>query len=405
MSLIKNIKSYSEGIQMSEGKKQLLDSFFLTGFPTTKDEEWKYTSLKKIISNDYVIESESDTANYSLIEKYSLKFKYRIIFFDGKMLHFPQIKGVSITGFSEFESNNTNSILQLNKALSKNGFTIAVDKNVKVESPIEILFFSTSKNSFFQYRNQISIGKNSEVKFVERIQSLNNSTSLVNHFTQINCAENTKVEYNKIQNNSSQSQLIDSTNVYQKKDSICDINTLIFGGSFTRNNLNFEQNGYNCESNMNGVSILNKHQLADNHTFVDHKNPNCRSNEMYKGVYLDYSKGVFNGKIMVRPNAQKIDAFQSNNNLLLSDDSSIDSKPQLEIYADDVKCSHGCTIGQLDEDALFYMRSRGVGIEEAKAILTYAFASEAIENISVEKVKELARRLMAEKLNVDLNFS
>ena len=174
--------------------------------------------------------------------------------------------------------------------------------------------------------------------------------------------------------------------MYQDQDSTCNINTLIFGGSFTRNNLNFEQNGSNCESNMNGVSVLNDNQLADNHTFVDHKSAHCRSNEMYKGVYLGHSKGVFNGKIMVRPNAQKIDAFQSNNNLLLSDTSSIDSKPQLEIYADDVKCSHGCTIGQLDDDALFYMRSRGIGIEEAKAVLTYAFASEAIENISVEPV-------------------
>jgi Fe-S cluster assembly protein SufD len=156
---------------------------------------------------------------------------------------------------------------------------------------------------------------------------------------------------------------------------------------------------------MNGVSILNNNQLADNHTFVDHKSAHCRSNEMYKGVYLDSSKGVFNGKIMVRPDAQKIDAFQSNNNLLLSDSSSIDSKPQLEIYADDVKCSHGCTIGQLDDDALFYMRSRGIGVEEAKAVLTYAFASEAIENISVEQVKTLAKKLLAKKLNVDLDFS
>ena len=405
MSLIENIKSYSENIRISEEKKQILDSFFSNGFPTTKDEEWKYTSLKKLISNDYVVEKGSDLEDYSLVEKYSLKFKHRIIFFNGKMVQFPKIKGVSIAGFSEFESKDTNSIMQLNKALSKNGFTIIVDKDIKVESPIEILFFSTSENSFSQYRNQISVKENSEVKFVERIQNLKNSVSFFNHFTQIKCAENTKVEYNKIQNNFSKSQLIDTTNVYQKKDSICNINTLIFGGAFIRNNLNFEQNGRNCESNMNGVSVLNEHQLADNHTFVDHKNPNCSSNEMYKGVYLDYSQGVFNGKIMVRPDAQKIDAFQANNNLLLSENSSIDSKPQLEIYADDVKCSHGCTIGQLDEDALFYMRSRGVGIEEAKAILTYTFASEAIENISVEKVKELAEQLLAKKLSVDLNFS
>ena len=405
MGLIKNIKSYSEGIQISAKKREILTSFLSNGFPTTKDEEWKYTSLKKVIANEYSIENKGEIIDSSIIEKYSLGLKNKIIFSDGKLINTPIIKGVNINDFSEFESANTDSILQLNKALSQNGFTISVDKNTVLESPIEILFFSTTVNGFSQYRNQISIGKNSELKFIERLQNLNNSSSFVNHFTQINCAKNTKVEYNKIQNNTAESQLIDTVNVYQEQDSTCNINTLIFGGSFIRNNLNFEQNGSNCESNMNGVSILNNNQLADNHTFVDHKSAHCRSNEMYKGVYLDNSKGVFNGKIMVRPDAQKIDAFQSNNNLLLSDTSSIDSKPQLEIYADDVKCSHGCTIGQLDDDALFYMRSRGIGIEEAKAVLTYAFASEAIENISVEQVKTLAKKLLAKKLNVDLDFS
>ena len=156
---------------------------------------------------------------------------------------------------------------------------------------------------------------------------------------------------------------------------------------------------------MNGISLLDGKQLADNHTFVDHKTAHCTSNEMYKGIYLDKSKGVFNGKIMVRKDAQKIDAFQANNNLLLSDYSTIDSKPQLEIYADDVKCSHGCTIGQLDQDALFYMRSRGIRNEEAKAVLTYAFASEVIDNLSIPKLQSLAQTLLADKLNVDLTFS
>ena len=405
MGLIENLKSYSEGVQISGEKKELFTSFMSKGFPTTKDEEWKYTSLKKIVTKEYTIENTGEIIDSSTVEKYSLGFENRIIFSDGKLIGSPNIKGVSINGFSNFGSNTTDSILQLNKALAQNGFTISVDKNTVLESPIEILFFATTENNFSQYRNLISVGDNTEVKFVERIQTLNDSTSMVNHFTQIHCAKNTKVEYNKIQNNTPESRLIDTVNVYQEQDSTCDINTLIFGGSFTRNNLNFEQNGSNCESNMNGISILDDNQLADNHTFVDHKSAHCRSNEMYKGVYLGNSKGVFNGKIMVRPDAQKIDAFQSNNNLLLSDNSTIDSKPQLEIYADDVKCSHGCTIGQLDEKALFYMRSRGIGIEEAKAVLTYAFASEAIENISVEEVKLLAQKLLAQKLNVDLDFS
>ena len=405
MGLIENLKSYSDKLDLSAERKEILNSFLTHGFPTTKDEEWKYTSLKKIVANEYAIESTGEIIDASTIEKYSLGFENRIIFSDGKLINTPEIKGVSISGFTEFESSTTDSVLQLNKALAQNGFTISVDKNIVLESPVEILFFATTENNFSQYRNLISVGDNAEVKFVERMQNLNNSTSMVNHFTQIHCAKNTKVEYNKIQNNTAESRLIDTVNVYQEQDSTCDINTLIFGGSFTRNNLNFEQNGSNCESNMNGISILDDNQLADNHTFVDHKSAHCRSNEMYKGVYLGYSKGVFNGKIMVRPDAQKIDAFQSNNNLLLSETSTIDSKPQLEIYADDVKCSHGCTIGQLDEKALFYMRSRGIWLEEAKAVLTYAFASEAIENISVEEVKLLAQKLLAKKLNVDLDFS
>ena len=179
---------------------------------------------------------------------------------------------------------------------------------------------------------------------------------------------------------------------------------MLFGGAFTRNNLNFFQNGQNCESNMNGIVILSNNELGDNHTYVDHKKENCESNELYKGIYLEKSKGVFNGKIMVRPDAQKINAFQANNNLLLSENSSINSKPQLEIYADDVKCSHGCTIGQLDEDALFYLRTRGISKEDASAILTFAFAAEAMDKISIEPLGKMVKNLMEDKLGVNLSI-
>ena len=404
MSLIENLKSYSEGLNVSSDKKKLLTSFFEKGFPTIQDEEWKYTSLKKLISEDYSIEKPGSILSDLDISNHSLGFENKIVFSDGKLISNPKMKGITFSDFSDCECSDSDSILKLNSALANNGFTIKVDNNTISDGIIEILFFTTTENSFHQYRNQIIIGDNAEVKFVEKIQNLSNSTSFVNNFTQIKCGKNTNIEYNKIQNNTENSKLIDTMNIFQQEDSTCNVNTLIFGGSFTRNNLNFEQNGCNCESNMNGVSVLDNNQLADNHTFVDHKKAHCRSNEMYKGVYLGSSKGVFNGKIMVRQDAQKIDAFQSNNNLLLSDSSTIDSKPQLEIYADDVKCSHGCTIGQLDEDALFYMRSRGIAVKEAKALLTYTFASEAIENISIPEVKIVAQKLLAKKLDVDLEF-
>ena len=404
MSLIENLKSYSEGINISSDKNQLLNSFFEKGFPTIQDEEWKYTSLKKLIAEDYSIEKNGSVLANLDVSNHSLGFENKIVFSDGKLISTSKIKGITFSDFSDFECSTSDTFLKLNSALANNGFTIKVDNNTISDEIIEILFFTTTENSFNQYRNQIIIGNNAEVKFVEKIQNLSNSTSFVNNFTQIKCGKNTNIEYNKIQNNTENSKLIDTMNIFQQEDSTCNVNTLIFGGSFTRNNLNFEQNGCNCESNMNGVSILDDNQLADNHTFVDHKKAHCRSNEMYKGVYLGSSKGVFNGKIMVRQDAQKIDAFQSNNNLLLSESSTIDSKPQLEIYADDVKCSHGCTIGQLDNDALFYMRSRGIAVKEAKALLTYTFASEAIENISTPEVKIVAQKLLAKKLDVDLDF-
>lgn len=406
MGLIDNIKNISEKGNLIDKKSRLLKSFLQKGFPTIKDEEWKYTSLKKIVNEDFAIEESGSNILENDIEKYTLGFEHKIIFIGGVLISKPNIAGVIISDFSNFESKNNDAISELNYALAKKGFTITIEDNTIVESPIEILFFSNTKNNnFSQYRNKIIVGNNAQIKFVERIQNISAAKSFVNHFTQISIGKNSNVEYNKIQDNTKNSILIDNMDIYQLKDANASVNTLIFGGGFTRNNLSFEQNGSNCDSNMNGVSLLDTNQFADNHTFVDHKQPNCRSNEMYKGIYLGNSKGVFNGKIMVRPNAQKIDAFQSNNNLLLSDNATIDSKPQLEIYADDVKCSHGCTIGQLDNDALFYMRSRGIRENEAKAVLTYAFASEAISNIEVPEVRKMAMKLIARKLNVDIDFN
>jgi len=405
MTLIDNLKQYAETAHLSKESQELFGEFISKGFPTIKDEEWKYTSLKKIISESYTLHYSANKNTLKDFEKYFLGFKNKIVFLDGKLISSSNIKGVTISDYTSFKNLSINSSLDfLNASLSKNGFTISVDENIQIEEPIEILFLNTTENMFSQYRNCISIGKNSSVKFIEQNRNVSDLNSLSNNFTQINCAENSNVEFNKIQNDTARSKLIDTLNIYQKSDSVCTVNTVIFGGLFIRNNLNFEQNGQNAESNMNGITLLTKNQFVDNHTFVDHKNANCRSNELYKGIYLDKSKGVFNGKIMVRKDSQKIDAFQANNSLLLNNDASINSKPQLEIYADDVKCSHGCTIGQLDSESLFYLRSRGVSLEEAKGLLTFAFASEAIQNISIAELRSLIQKTMSNKLNVDIEL-
>ena len=402
MGLLDSIKKYKEKHLI---KNVALDSFLIEGFPSTKNEEWKYTSLKKVIAHDYLIEDNSLEINDKEIEKYSLNIGSKIVFVNGELWQKPKLQGVKIqvNAFDNLKFND--SATSLNAGLAKKGYVIEVEKNLQLEKPLEILFLNKNKsNSFVQYRNKVVLNENANIKIVENIRNLNNEICFTNYVTEIDLKKNANLEFNKLQDYNEFQNIIDTTNVTQAEQSISTINTLLFGGSFTRNNLNFTQNGAHCESNMNGIIILNNNEIGDNHTYVDHKKENCESNELYKGIYLGKSKGIFNGKIMVRPDAQKINAFQANNNLLLSENSAINSKPQLEIYADDVKCSHGCTIGQLDEKALFYLRTRGISKKDAMAILTFAFASEAMEKISIPELALIVKNLMQERLNVKLSI-
>ena len=198
--------------------------------------------------------------------------------------------------------------------------------------------------------------------------------------------------------------MIDNTYVKQNKQSNVTFHTFSFGGNITRNNLNFYQEEENIESTLKGITIIGEKQLVDHYTLVHHKAENCNSHQNYKGIFDNQSTGVFNGKIKVDQLAQKTDAFQQNNNILISDKATINAKPQLEIFADDVKCSHGCTIGQLDDKAQFYLQTRGIPAKEAKALLLYAFANEALESIKIPELKVKITRLIAQKLGVNIGF-
>mgnify|MGYP006223379793 FL=1 len=405
MGLVEAIKKHSIANPISNiESSKALSHFLNNGFPTNKDEEWKYTSLKQLISNDFVIEAEGEEISQDEIDSSTLKTKNQIIFLNGVLVKKPELEGVLITSFTDKNPSFEDAFTALNAAYASNGYSINVEKNAHVEACIEVIFLSKNKkNNFIQYRNKIDLNENSSIKIIEHFKCLDNNLCFTNSLTSINLEKSSNIEFNKLQNHNDFQIVVDNTVVNQEEKSYSTINTLLLGGKFTRNNLSFYQNGEYCESNMNGVVVLNNNEFGDNHTYVDHKNANCESNELYKGIYLDKSKGVFNGKIMVRPDAQKINAFQANNNLLLSENSSINSKPQLEIYADDVKCSHGCTIGQLDDDALFYMRTRGISKEDAKTILTFAFASEAVEKLSIDELSEITKQEMKKKLNLSLN--
>ncbi|MDY0091038.1 MAG: SufD family Fe-S cluster assembly protein, partial [Flavobacteriaceae bacterium] len=212
-------------------------------------------------------------------------------------------------------------------------------------------------------------------------------------------------DYYKLQNDELEANLIDNTYISQQQGSNASVHTFSFGGNLTRNNLNFYHFGERIESTLKGVTIIEGKQHVDHYTLVHHAQPNCESHQDYKGIYGDSAIGVFNGKIYVDKIAQKTNAFQQNNNVLISEKATINAKPQLEIFADDVKCSHGCTIGQLDESALFYMQQRGIPKKEARALLMYAFTNDVISSIKISSLQQRIMKLIAKKLNVDLGFN
>lgn len=408
-------------------RSEAIKTFEDKGFPSKKEEEWKYTSLKGLLKEDYSLFSKKEnTIEFKEVKKYFLHEidTYKVVFVDGVYSSFlsetthdkldvcllssalskKKYQPVIEAYFNK--STNKDSLTSLNTAFAKEGAYIHVPNHVEADKPIEIINFATGNEAatLLQPRNLIVVGENAHVQIIERHQSLSGNAILTNAVTEIYAEKRAHLDYYKIQNDRAQASLIDHTYLQQERDSICKVHTFSFGGKLTRNNLSFYQNGEHCDSVLKGITILEEKQHVDHNTLVHHISPNCESHQDYKGIFDDNSTGVFNGKVLVDREAQKIDAFQQNNNILISDKATINAKPQLEIFADDVKCSHGCTIGQLDEDALFYLRSRGIGQKEARALLMYAFANNVLESVKIPELKKRINKLIALKIGVSLGF-
>ena len=408
-------------------RSQAIKTFENKGFPSKRDEAWKYTSLNSVLKHDYSVFPKKENAlEYRDVKKYFIYDidSYKIVFIDGKYSsHLSQTThdGIDVCLMSAALSKpkyrilienyfnkaaTKDSLSSLNTAFSQEGAYIHIPKNKVVEKPIQILHFSTGNESalMLQPRNLIVVDENSHVQIIERHQSLTDNPVLTNSVTEIFANKRAIVDYYKIQNDKQSASLIDNTFVKQKRESHASVHTFSFGGKMTRNNLNFYQEGERIDSTLNGVTIIGDKQHVDHNTLVHHIEPNCESHQDYKGIFADKSTGVFNGKVYVNKEAQKTNAFQSNNNILLSDQASINTKPQLEIFADDVKCSHGCTIGQLDESAMFYMRSRGIPEKEAKALLMFAFSNNVLNSVKIPELKQRITKIIANKLGVNLGF-
>jgi len=408
-------------------RSEAIKTFETNGFPSKKEEAWKYTSLNSILKHDYsVFPKQENALEYRDIKKYFLHDidTYKIVFIDGKYsshlsqtthdgidvclmssaLNKPKYRLIIENYFNKVATKD--SLASLNTAFSSEGAYIHIPKNKLVEKPIQIIHFSTGNEAalMLQPRNLIVVAENSHVQIIERHQSLTDNPVLTNSVTEIFANKRAIVDYYKVQNDNKNASLIDSTFVNQKDQSHCLVHTFTFGGKLTRNNLNFYQNGERLDSTMKGITIIGEKQHVDHNTLVHHIEPNCESHQDYKGIFADSSTGVFNGKVVVEKLAQKTNAFQSNNNILLSDKASINTKPQLEIFADDVKCSHGCTIGQLDESALFYMKQRGIPEKEAKALLMFAFSNNVLDSVKIPELKQRITKLIAMKLGVNIGF-
>ncbi|GAB3972451.1 Fe-S cluster assembly protein SufD [Spirosoma terrae] len=402
-------------------RRAALNQFDLLGFPTIRHEEWKYSNVSGLFKEAFVLDSTPVLTAQDLVS-------LEIPNLDGNILYFvngryqPELSHivspadqVQITNFAEAVKNNPelisshfanyadyqeNAFTALNTALANDGVVVHVPDNVTVEQPIILRFITDSReqNVASQPRNLVVVGKNAEVMMAESFRTLGDRASFVNVVTEIALAREARMQYYKVQDESQKAYHIGTTQVYQADNSHFYSATVTLNGNFIRNNLNIVLNGQYAEAFMYGLYMPNGRQHIDNHTLVDHAMPNSYSSELYKGILDDNSTGVFNGKIFVRPDAQKTNAYQSCKNVVLSSGASMNTKPQLEIFADDVKCSHGTTTGQLNDEALFYMRSRGIPKDEARSLLLYAFSQDVLSQIKIQPIREYLERVVTEKL-------
>ncbi|MCC7331763.1 MAG: Fe-S cluster assembly protein SufD [Flavobacteriales bacterium] len=374
-------------------------------FPTSKNEYWKYTRLGKISNSDFCLgKQESIDINSFLIPDLDATVLVVVNgYLDESLSSKIQQNGVTVCSLSHAKKTNQDSFskrfnkntasknelfLTINNAFHSDGIFIEIDRNHIAEKPFHILNITTSNQSATISRNVFISQPNSKLKIVESFVNLNGEANFQNHVSEIFVEENAHLEYNKIQEKSNNNFSVTTEQVQQKANSNFTINTATFSGALVRNNLNVEIEAENCETHLYGLYLAKNKDHIDNHTVIDHKEPHCNSFEVYKGVLEDESTGVFNGKVFVRPNAQKTNAFQQNNNILLNDTATIYSKPELEIYADDVKCSHGSTTGQIDDVAIFYLQSRGIGKQSALKLMISAFAKDALDKISIEPLHD-----------------
>ncbi|OIP05517.1 MAG: Fe-S cluster assembly protein SufD [Bacteroidetes bacterium CG2_30_32_10] len=413
---------------MIDIKNNAIAKFNEIGFPHTKLEEWRLTNIEPYLKAEYQHHLQTKPIDVDIESIFQCEVPdldtFVVVLFNGRYIykHTPLTKldNGTIIGsfekaleeypeiiekhFNKYAKNDKNGFVALNTAFAQDGIFIYVPQNIIVEQAIQIInIINTTEEVFVQPRNLFIVEKNSSITLVSCDHSLTQTNSFSNAVTEILIDENAQLNHIRVQNKGKNSTLLNTTFVEQKNYAMLTSNVLTLNSGFIRNDLDISLNGEGCEANLYGIYLADKTQFVDNHTFVDHLLPNSNSKELYKGILDDKAKAVFSGKVMVRRDAQKTNAFQANKNILLTDEATINTKPHLEIYADDVKCSHGATVGQLDNEAMFYLRSRGLGEDCARMLLMYAFADEVINKIPIEALRVRLGNMVSKRLRGELS--
>lgn len=403
-------------------RKVAMTNLEATGFPHRKDEDYKYTRVDRIAKVPYA------TAPKQVVSKEivaATTFEgldtYQLVFVNGRYNHELSNIGTTQSGLligdfkSVYEHQEAatfleqvlksnlgkNAFVNLNNAFSENGLFIYVAKNTVVEKPIHIVHITVAEGDEFMVHPQLAVfaERSASVSVIETFHAEKEGAYFNNPVSRFILKANANVKHYKLQAESSNGNQINNTIVSQDRDSVYSSYVADLGGKIIRNNLSSHLQDSGTNTNMYGIYLGKGKQHIDNQSFLDHAFPHCESNQLYKGILDDQSKGVFNGKVTVRPDAQKTNAYQQNSSLVLSETAVMDTKPQLEIFADDVRCSHGATIGQLDEDSIYYLRTRGMSRDQAKATLQFAFLAEVLSYFPLEQIRVKIAEMIEQKLN------
>jgi Fe-S cluster assembly protein SufD len=385
------------------------------GIPNNKHEDYKYCNIEAVLRKEFKqVEQNFNTLSNADISSLKLDDAINLVVVNGNYNESLSekiiVNGLTIKSLTELSSaektllssqakSESDALIALNTAFSGDGIFLHVEKNNILPMPIHIIYVNSGSSDIVtNSRSFINVEESAEVTLIESFFNIGTTKVFSNFVSEKLVGENAKLKCYTFQNEGALSYSVNTNQVKLNRYSNYTNNTFTLSGELVRNNHNVELDNEFCEANLNGLFITKGTQLVDNHTLIDHQKPNCQSNELYKGIAKDKSIGTFNGKIFVRKDAQKTNAYQSSKNILMSDDATINTKPQLEIYADDVKCSHGTSTGKIDTEALFYLKARGIGEENARKLLLQAFAQELIDKIEIDSLKERVLHLFEKVL-------